>query len=119
MKAYPKTYKDFEFIQTNNYTVSDLKKIGKMFNVKWKLKLKSDLLEEVTQYFKRSFYVSKIQNQWKKYMIHQFNLSQGPAMFNRKLCNNVDDFLTTESMSEISYHFFISFSPGAQIFFIK
>lgn len=117
MKAYPKTYKDFEFIQKNNYTVSDLKKIGQMFNVKWKLKLKAGILEEASQYFKLSYYASKIQNQWKKYMIRQFNLSQGPAMFNRKLCNNVDDFLTTESMREISYHFFISFRDKDQFIY--
>ena len=38
-----------------------------------------------------------------------FNKSQGPAFIKRQTCNNVEDFLTTETMKEIDYYLFFSF----------
>jgi len=109
MKAYPKTYQDYEFIKKNNYTIQDLRLIGKNFKIKWKSKLKNDILEESYDYMKKCYYANKIQKQWSKYLFRQFNSTQGPAMFKRELCNNVEDFLTTEDRNEIDYYFFISF----------
>lgn len=109
MKDYPKTYKDYDFLTKNNYTITDLKLIGQFFKVKWKSKLKNDILAEATKYLKHSYYINKIQNCWRKHIIYRFNVTQGPAIFKRELCNNIDDFLTTESVKEISYHFFVSF----------
>lgn len=109
MKTLPKKFKDYELIVKNNYTINELKMIGQFFKVKWKAKLKNDILKEAGHYLKHSYYANKIQKCWRNYMIRKFNESQGPAMFNRKICNNIEDFLTTEEMNEISYYFFISF----------
>ena len=109
MKPYPKKYKEYEFLDKNNYTISDLKLIGQVFKTKWKSKLKNDILSEAKYYLKNSYYANKIQNCWRQYLIKKFNITQGPAIFTRGLCNNVDDFLTTEEMKEIDYYFFISF----------
>jgi hypothetical protein len=38
-----------------------------------------------------------------------FNKTQGPAILKRDMCNNVEDFLTTETMKEIDYYFFMSY----------
>lgn len=109
MKTYPKTYKDYDFFDKNNYTISDLKTIGHFFKIKWKSKIKNDMLTEAKKYMKNSYYANKIQKVWRNYIVRKFNLTQGPAIFKREICNNVDDFLTTEEMKEISYYFFISF----------
>lgn len=109
MKAYPKTYKEYDLLDKNNYTINDLKTIGQFFKVKWKAKLKNDILKEAGNYLKNSYYANKIQKCWRKHIICEFNKSQGPAIFKRGICNNIDDFLTTEDMKEISYYFFISF----------
>jgi hypothetical protein len=109
MKEFPKTYKDYDFLLKNNYTISDLKLIGQNLKFKVKAKHKKEMLEESYQYIKKSYYVNKIQKLWRNHFIRSFNISQGPAIFKRKICNNVDDFLTTENMDEISYYFFISF----------
>lgn len=43
-------------------------------------------------------------------MVVLFHRSQGPARLNRSLCNNEEDFLTTESVQTINYRSFISFT---------
>ena len=109
MKSFPKTYKDYELLYENNYTINELKTIGQFFKVKWKSKLKNDIMNEAGKYLKNSYYANKIQKCWRKHIVQKFNITQGPAIFNRVLCNNVEDFLTTEVMKDISYYFFISF----------
>lgn len=109
MKSFPKTYNDYNLLRTNNYTVKELKDICIFFNFKPKHKKKQDLTDECYQFLRNTYYVKKIQTKWRKWIIYSFKKSQGPAIFNRKICNNVDDFLTTETMHEIDYYFFISF----------
>lgn len=103
------SYRDYNKIYTNKYTISEIKHIGILFHTKWHNKKKNELKEECYLFLKKGFFVSKIQKLWKKYLIKLFNKSQGPAKFNRTLCNNVEDFLTTETMKEIDYYFFISY----------
>jgi hypothetical protein len=46
---------------------------------------------------------------WRNHFIKEFNKTLGPGYFNRELSNNVDDFMTTESVKEIDYYDFFSF----------
>jgi hypothetical protein len=46
---------------------------------------------------------------WRTHFIREFNKTLGPGYFNRELSNNVDDFMTTESVKEIDYYDFFSF----------
>ena len=46
---------------------------------------------------------------WKKHVWKEFRKLQGPACFDRCLCNNSDDFLTVEEMKDINYYLFFSF----------
>ncbi len=109
MKSYPKHCNEYLFLKNNNYTIKELKDICLFFDYKPKYKKKQELNDECYDFLKKSYYVKKIQTQWRKWLIRSFKKSQGPAIFNRKLCNNVDDFLTTETMDEIDYYFFISY----------
>jgi len=103
------SFGDFNKIITNKYTIHQLKIIGEHFNMKWNHKKKQDIKNECYLFLKKSYYIHKIQRVWKKYLIRIFNKTQGPAIFIRSLCNNVEDFLTTETMKEIDYYFFISY----------
>jgi hypothetical protein len=109
MKTYPKSCNEYIFLKQNNYTLKELKEICNSFQIKPKNKKKQELTDECYLHLRNSYYIKKIQSQWRKWVINSFKKSQGPAIFNRKLCNNVDDFLTTENMNEIDYYFFISF----------
>ena len=104
------SFADFNKIYCNKYTVIQLKNIGVKFDVKWKNKKKSDIQQECYSFLKNGYYVVKIQKLWRNYLIRLFNNTQGPARFKRSICNNVEDFLTTESMNEIDYYFFISYT---------
>ena len=103
------SFADFNKIYCNKYTITDMKTIGVKFNVKWKSKKKSDIQQECYSFLKNGYYVAKIQKLWRKYLIRLFNTTQGPAIFKRSICNNVEDFLTTETMKEIDYYFFVSY----------
>ncbi len=109
---YPITYKDYELLKKNNYTVKELKEIFNYFKIKPKNKKKQDLVDECYSYLRFSYYITKIQRQWRNKIIRLFKNSQGPAIYNHTLCNNVDDFLTTERMNEIDYYFFISYKDN-------
>lgn len=102
-------FADFNKIYCNKYTIADLKKIGDKYNIKWKNKKKNDIQQECYTFLKNSYYVAKIQKLWKTFFIRNFNKTHGPAIFKRSICNNVEDFLTTETMKEIDYYFFISY----------
>ena len=108
MSHYPLYYRDYAWIREKNYTIRDLVSICDFFHFPIKRRKKKEMEEETYQYLKHGHYASKIQRGWKKRLVREFNQSQGPAMFRRSLCNNVEDFLTTEKMTEIEYPFFIS-----------
>jgi len=104
-----KSFADFNKVRVNKYTINQLKSVGDFFNKKFISKKKNDIKEECYLFLKNSFYITKIQKLWKKHFIRNFNITQGPAIFNRSLCNNIEDFLTTETINEIDYYFFISY----------
>jgi hypothetical protein len=103
------TFANFNKIYCDKYTILKLKKIGDKYNIKWKSKKKADIQNECFSFLKNSFYVAKIQKIWRNYFIRLFNKTHGPAIFKRTICNNLEDFLTTETMNEIDYYFFVSY----------
>jgi len=103
------SFADFNKVYCNKYTIPKLKDIGVKFKKIFKSKKKNELQQECFTFLKNSYYASKIQKLWRKHLICVFNKTQGPAIFNRSLCNNMEDFLTTETMKEIDYYFFISY----------
>jgi len=103
------TYSDFIKMREFTYTIPELKEIYRKFGIKWKQKLKKDAIEDCYLFLKHKHYAIKIQRFLLKQFIKRFNQTQGPARLKRELCNNVEDFLTTETMKEIDYYYFLSF----------
>jgi hypothetical protein len=108
-KPIVQTYSDYNYVRDNSYTIPELKEIGKRFSLKFKQKKKKDMSNELYNFLRNNYCAKKIQKIWNKYFICMFNASQGPARIKRELCNNVEDFLTTETVKEIDYYFFISY----------
>jgi hypothetical protein len=108
-KPIVQTYNDYNYIRDNSYTIPELKEIGKRFGLKIKQKKKKDIVNELYTFLRNNYCAKKIQKIWNKHFIIMFNKSQGPAFIKRELCNNVEDFLTTETVKEIDYYFFISY----------
>ena len=105
-------FKEYNRLLTEKYTIKDIKLMMKYFLIKSNKKHKKDLQNELYDYLMRSYYVRKIQNQWRRCIICKMNVTHGPALFKRELCNNPEDFLTTELMKEIDYKFFISYEDN-------
>lgn len=99
------TYNDLVF---NNYNVSQLK----MFAKYYKLKLtgnKPQLVSRIYSYLYFSSYIVKIQKKFRSYLVRKYIFLHGPALKNRSLCTNSDDFITMDPLEDISFHQFISY----------
>ena len=53
--------------------------------------------------------VQTIQKKWKTYFIRLYNETLGPAYRDRSISNNVEDFMTMESVKNIDYYDFFSY----------
>ena len=106
------SYSDFNLLRDNSYTINEMKQFGTKFVFKFKQKTKKEMKDELYVFLRNNYYALKIQHIWHTYFIKLFNKSQGPARFKRVLCNNVEDFLTTETVQEIDYYFFFSYKDS-------
>jgi len=92
----------------NNYNVAQLKSFAKHY----KLKLsgnKPQLISRIYSYLYFSSYIIKIQKVFRRYLVSRYKLLHGPAIMERKICTNSDDFVTMEPLDEINFHQFISY----------
>jgi len=103
------SYEDYPKLFVEHYTIKELKKTMKHFSFKTPQKRKHEMIRDLHHYLRRYVFSRKIQRAWRQYIVRQFNRTQGPAVFNRSICNNTEDFLTMETMQEIEYIFFISY----------
>jgi len=108
MSFYPTKYKDYGCIREKKYTIHDIVSICDFFNYSIKRRNKSLMMEDCYHFLRNGYFVTKIQRFFRKRLFCELKTTQGPAIFKRHLCNNTEDFLTTESMNEIDYYFFIS-----------
>lgn len=105
-----RTFHDFKYLKERNYTLKDLKELYLLFKLKWKQRKKLEVMDDLYTTLRENSYACVIQKYWRRYMVVLFHRSQGPARLNRSLCNNGEDFLTTESVKTINYRSFISFT---------
>lgn len=105
-----RTFHDFKYLKERNYTLKDLKELYLLFKLKWKQRKKLEVMDDLYTTLRDNSYACMIQKYWRRYMVVLFHRSQGPARVNRSLCNNEEDFLTTESVQTINYRSFISFT---------
>lgn len=116
MSFYPTNYKHYAWIKEKNYTVRDIRNICDFFNFSIKRRKKEEMLEECYGQLRKGCFASRIQHFWRRKWLREFRRTQGPACFKRDLCNNSDDFLTTETMPEIDYYFFISIEENGFVY---
>jgi hypothetical protein len=108
-KPIIKNFKDYALLRDNKYTIKDLKSFSKTFLFKFKNKNKKEMVTEFYTFLQKNYFAIKIQKNWNNYFIRLFNKLQGPAYIKRNLCNNVEDFLTTEETKDIEYYYFFSY----------
>ena len=102
------TIKTYNELVYNNYNLTQLKSFAKHY----KLKVggtKQQLLTRTYSYLYFSFYALKIQKIFRRTIVRKYKQLHGPAVLNRKLCTNSDDFISMEPVDEINFHQFISY----------
>lgn len=101
---------DYDKIYKYNYTIVQLKEICKYYKIYVKSGVNKPIINEICYNMMKFKYVTtNIQKIYRGYLARLFYKTLGPAIQNRSLCNNIDDFLTTEIMKDISYYYFISY----------
>jgi len=106
--SYINNYYD---ICTYKFKLKDIKSLAK----KYKLKMngpKDVLLKRCYFYLLLSEKIKFIQKYIRGYLQRKINKLRGKALFKRTICNNQEDFLSFETMSEISYKQFFSYEDG-------
>jgi hypothetical protein len=102
------TYNDVIY---KNYNVAQLKNFAKHY----KLKLsgnKPQLITRIYSFLYFSSYIIKIQKIFRSFLVRKYNSLHGPAIMDRKICTNTDDFITMEPIDEINFHQFISYKDS-------
>jgi len=92
----------------NNYNVTQLKNFAKHY----KLKLsgnKPQLISRIYTFLYFSSFIIKVQKVFRSYLVRKYKTLHGPAIMERKICTNTDDFVTMEPIDEINFHQFISY----------
>ena len=100
-----KTYNDLIY---NNYNITQLKSFAKFY----KLKItgnKPQLISRLYSFLYFSSYIIKIQKIFRGRLVKKYKMLHGPAVLNRKICTNADDFVSMEPIGEINFHQFISY----------
>ena len=103
------TLSDLKYMVDYNLTVNDINLIGKKHKINLKGK-KGERLYNCYNILFLKINVNKIIKCWKKYILNNIILTQGPARFKRSICNNNEDFLTMEKMEDIDLIYFFSFT---------
>jgi len=102
------TIKTYNELVYNNYNLTQLKSFAKHY----KLKIsgnKQQLVMRIYSFLYFSFYIIKIQKVFRRNIVRKYKQLHGPAVLNRKLCTNSDDFVSMEPVDEINFHQFISY----------
>ena len=94
-----------------NYNMPQLKKIAKHYKIKLSGN-KQELFYKIFIYLHLSCYIIKIQKCFRGNLQRKYNKLHGPGYKNKQLCTNASDFMTLESLDEISYYNFISYKDS-------
>ena len=70
---------------------------------------KTDILTRIYTYLHFSYYIIKIQRLFRGNLVRKYKDLHGPAVRDRKLCTNTNDFITMEPIEEVSFHQFLSY----------
>ena len=95
-------------INLSKMKLKELKEIGRNYKIKITA-TKPILIERIQTYFKRLKNAIFIQSIIRRYLVKLSFRLRGPALKNRKLCVNDNDFYTLEPLSEINHKDFYSY----------
>ena len=95
-------FDEYEQLIKKNYNVGQLKSISRKFGQKVSGN-KKELIYNLYNYLKYSYYCIKIQKIYRKFIIKKFINLHGPSVFNKK-CLNETDFLTFEKIKDIPFY---------------
>ena len=108
-------FNEYESIQKINYNLKQLNEICKHY----KLKIsgnKNELTNRAYEYLRKSFSIIKIQSQFRKYLCKLSISLRGPALFDRSLSTNHNDFYTFDNINNLLFYNFISWREDKNIF---
>ena len=91
-----------------NYNIPQLKSIARYYKQKVTGN-KNELNTRLYNFFKYSFYATRLQKTWKNYLRYKYHLLHGPAVNKRNVCNNITDFLSFDDINRIPYSQFFSY----------
>jgi hypothetical protein len=95
----------------NNYNLTQLKNFTKYYNLKVTGN-KQQLISRLYNFLYFSSFIIKIQKNFRGYLVKKYKNLHGPALMNRKMCTNTDDFISMEPIEEINFHQFISYEDS-------
>jgi len=104
-------YHDYMRLSINNYNVSQLKLICKYYKLK-KSGNKHELIYRIYNFLKFSCHAIKIQKNLRGFMLRKLCKMKGPAVMNRKICVNNEDFATLDDIKEINFSQFYSYTEN-------
>jgi hypothetical protein len=91
-----------------NYTIQELRTFAKHYKLKTG-GTKKELIKRIFVFLQLSYYVTKIQKNFRGNLQRKFDKLHGPAFKNRKLCTNDTDFITMENLNELDFNQFFSY----------
>lgn len=101
-------FEQYENIIKYNYNVKQMRLIAKYYKLKVSGN-KNELKQRLYNFLKYSCFSSVIQKWVRRYFVKCLYFYKGPALLNRKLCNNSSDFYTLEDINSIHFTQFISY----------
>lgn len=100
-------YSDYEKLRVINYNVPQLKSICRYYKQRVSGN-KDQLIFRIYNYLKFSNYANLVQKRFRGYLVRKLISLRGPA-YKTKKCNNTKDFMTLESLSNLSNKQFYSY----------
>lgn len=104
-------YNEYNLLLTKKYKVPELKSICKHYKLKQSGN-KIELIDRIFHHLKFSCSANIIQKIWRQFLNNRYNSLRGPARVNRELCVNETDFYSLESIKNIPYKQFFSFTDS-------
>ena len=105
------TLKSYDILTKYNYKLTQLRAFARHY----KLKLdgnKKELVTRIFLYLYLSNYIIKIQKITRGRFHRMYHKLHGPAYKNRSLCTNDSDFITMDSLGDIDFHQFMSYTDA-------
>ena len=104
----PPSYSNYVEVLKINYPLAEIKK----FASQYKLKVsgsKREILTRIYAHLHLSIACLKIQKLVRGRITRTYISAHGPAYKDRSLCTNDTDFMTMDSLSDLKFHYFISY----------